>query len=340
MKNERKTEGKTAGPVPVGLDDGYAAVKVAYLQDGKIRMFSVPSRARMGLVGIGTIDSSGTSPVGGYRTEGINYTVSPEIEGEETRIPDYNVSPLARVLSHHALVKAGFGGKAVRLASGLPPDALYDADLVKKKIESFEIPVERLDGGASPLIADHRVYPQGVMAVVDWLYDGVSVREQKYPVGVVDIGGQTTDLSVILPPETPGEGFRIDREKTVSFAGYGVLSAMSLLRKKLIRHFGLDEISSSLLSEAIRTGTLRLFGRETEIAELREEAISEVSSQIATRVRSVLGKGTSLDAVLFVGGGSQVFSTLAGSYPNALIPENPEFANARGMLKILNMEEG
>jgi plasmid segregation protein ParM len=339
MKSERKADGRIPEPIPVGLDDGYAAVKVAFMKDGKIRMFSVPSRARMGLVGIGTIDSSGTSPVGGYRTEGINYTVSPDIEGEETRVPDYNVSPLARVLSHHALVKAGFGGKPVRLASGLPPNDLYDADLVRRKIESFAVPVERLDGGESPAIADHRVYPQGVVAVVDWLYDGVSVREQRYPVGVVDIGGQTTDLSVILPPESPGGAFRVDREKTVSFSGYGVLSAMSILRKKLIRHFGLDEISTSLTSEALRTGIVRLFGKESAIQELRDEAISEVSSQIATRVRSVLGKGTSLDAVLFVGGGSRVFSGLAGSYPNALVPENPEFANARGMLKILTMEK-
>lgn len=110
--------------IDVGIDDGYAAIKLAWNdQSGQLMTFSIPSRARQGSLGVGSLTSDQT--VGGYRTEGICFTVAPGIEGEETRFPDYNMSPLARVLSHHALVCAGFAGRSVRIASGLPLDRYF-----------------------------------------------------------------------------------------------------------------------------------------------------------------------------------------------------------------------
>ncbi|MGK9007660.1 plasmid segregation protein ParM domain-containing protein, partial [Citrobacter europaeus] len=65
-----------------------------------------------------------------YKTEeGLDYTVSEYLpNADDTRFKDYPRSPLNRVLVHHALRVAGFGGKDVSIATGLPVSYYYMAD--------------------------------------------------------------------------------------------------------------------------------------------------------------------------------------------------------------------
>ncbi|WP_240533981.1 hypothetical protein [Aeromonas veronii] len=59
---------------------------------------------------------------GFYQTEeGGAYTVNEHLQNyEDTRFKEYPKSALNRVLVHHALRQAGFGGKNVVIATGLP----------------------------------------------------------------------------------------------------------------------------------------------------------------------------------------------------------------------------
>ncbi|MGL3709442.1 plasmid segregation protein ParM domain-containing protein [Leptospirillum ferriphilum] len=328
--------------INVGIDDGYAAVKVAWHDgEGTIRTLTVPSRARRGSYGVGTLIGEDVS-VMGFETEGERFTVGPGIEGETTRIPEYNLSSLSRILSHYALVVAGFAGKSVRIASGLPLDRYFrderdgkkkDEVRIARKVENFAKPVRRLDGGETARIERHAVFAQGLAAVVDWRASGRSVRSQESPVGVVDIGGQTTDVSVIRPH------FQADHDRLSTFE-VGALDARDLARRRIRSAYDADEISDEDMDVAMTTGKIKIWGKDVFVADECRAAVKEVESQLDARIRSVFGKKTSgLEAVLFVGGGVYPFRDLTTGFPNAVIPECPEFANARGLLKVLAYQE-
>ena len=328
--------------IDVGLDDGYAAVKVAWHdRDGTIRTMAVPSRARRGSYGVGSLIGGDTS-VMGFETEGERFTVGPGIEGETTRIPDYNLSSLCRVLSHYALIRAGLSGQSVRIASGLPLDRYFrderdgkkkDEGRIARKIENLGKPVKRLDGRESARVVSHSVFAQGLAAVVDWLVSVRSVRPQESPVGVVDIGGQTTDVSVILPH------YQVDHDRLSTFE-VGALDVRDLARRRIMGAYNADEISDEEMDIAMATGHIKIWGQDVHVADACRIAIREVESQIDIRIRSVFGKKISgLEAVLFVGGGMYPFRDLTAGFPNAVIPECPEFANVRGLLKVLAYQE-
>ena len=119
---------ETLKVVNIGLDDGYANVKLAWKDaDGTIRTRSIPSRAKAGSLGVGSLFDDGPGAAMGYETEGERWTVAPGIEGESTRFPDYNLSSLARVLAHHALVSAGWE-EWRRCARGAGSDRRYPSD--------------------------------------------------------------------------------------------------------------------------------------------------------------------------------------------------------------------
>ena len=319
--------------IDVGIDDGYAAIKLAWNdQSGQLMTFSIPSRARQGSLGVGSLTSDQT--VGGYRTEGICFTVAPGIEGEETRFPDYNMSPLSRVLSHHALVCAGFGGRSVRIASGLPLDRYFrngkkDDEEVARKIRNLAQPVVRLDGGRMARVVHHQVFAQGLAAALDWFVGGN--RKQEGEIGIVDIGGQTTDISVVFP------GLLRERIETFDI---GVLSVHAIAKRLIMSRHKVDDVSANSMEMAMTTGTIRIWGKDHPAEIECQSAIQEVWSQLERRIRSVFERKISgLENILFVGGGSHLFRKQLGVFPNAVVPDQPEFANARGFLKALGLSE-
>ena len=101
----------------IGVDDGHYATKLV-AADGKV--YSYPSRAKQGLH---TIDLSEDQDYGVYDIPSSNnkYTVHEHVtEPEETRFDGYPSSDLNLVLVHNALACAGFGGRKVVIATGLP----------------------------------------------------------------------------------------------------------------------------------------------------------------------------------------------------------------------------
>lgn len=323
----------------IGLDDGYANIKLAWKdEDGTIRTQKVPSRAKAGSLGVGSLLDDGPGAAMGYETEGERWTVAPGIEGESTRFPDYNLSSLARVLAHHALVSAGWGGKDVGIATGLPLDRYFrdgkrDDVRIARKIENFSKDVIRLDGGATARIVGHEVFAQGLAAVVDWLVDDSDPREQIGPIGVVDIGGQTTDISVVSP------GFQIDRGR-VRTVDLGVLDVRDLLRRRLQSRFDVYEISDGAIDAALAFGKIRVWNKEVDVIDDTAQVVREVESSLERNILSEFGKAaSSFETILFVGGGSRIFRSLPARFPNAVVGPDPEFANARGLLKIRILNE-
>lgn len=321
----------------VGVDDGHYAIKVV-TEDGK--MYSVPSRGQAGRHAISW--NQGNDDEGFYQTEeGQTYTAHEHLAGyEDTRFKGYPKSQLNRVLIHHALLAAGFGGKSVVIATGLPvsyyylPDGRRDEALISAKRDNLQ---RRVSCGSRPVadVKRNLVTTEAIAAYYDQLMDiqgrpSKDFKEmQSATVGVIDVGGKTTDSAVVYPG-----GQQVDPERSGS-SDTGVLQLNDAIEARLRVMFDLDHVPPRMVESAIIQGTIRLAGEEKNVRDAVIVEKERLAEQIMAGIRTRIGTGRDLDYVLFVGGGSIVLrDQLIKHYPHARIPDHPEYANARGMLKI------
>jgi plasmid segregation protein ParM len=330
-----------SSPLIVGCDDGYAMTKLVIL-DGKVtRTLAIPSRIRSGIHGtsvIGAGEAEGEGFVApGYSTDGMSFTVGDFADSESAKFDDYPFSPMNRVLVHHALRLAGLGGRKVILATGLPLSTFYNAGkandaVIARKLGAFSTPVQAMDGSTTAEIGEHRVFPEGLAAWVDYaIADNGTLRAEllQQTVGVIDIGGRTTDVAVVLP------GRRIDHARTGS-AEIGVLNVIEEVGFELQRELGVG-VPAHLVGHALRSRTVSVWGKKRDIGTLIDAATARILERVLREVNARLGSGVDLDRILLVGGGAHVFKGAASRYPNIDIPASPEFANARGFAKYLGL---
>jgi plasmid segregation protein ParM len=337
-KTNTEAASQAAAPIKfVGVDDGHYAVKVV-TDDGQ--MFSIPSRARSGkhlIAWQGPSDSDG----GIYRTEeGGLYTVHEHLNDEEdTRFRDYPTSQLNRVLVHHALRRAGLAGQHVNICTGLPVSYYYiggekNQALIDGKEQNLRKGVTA-EHGECAIIDDNTVTTEAIAAYFDQIMnmDGTETsvcgEVEHASVGVVDVGGKTTDSVVVLPG-----GMQIDNARSGS-TDIGVLKLNDTIDAALRTKFKFDMVPKSMTESAIATNTIKVYGKVEDVTSIVREAKAELAEGILSNVRTKIGSGRDLEWVLFVGGGSIVMrEQLASHFPHARFPDRPEMANARGMFKI------
>lgn len=338
MKGKKHMNTKVK-PEFVGVDDGHYAVKVV---TEKGQCFSIPSRARSGKHLIAWQGQGNDASDGGIYTtdEGVTFTVHEHLsECDDTRFRDYPKSPLNRVLVHHALRKAGFAGKPVSIATGLPVSYYYiggnkNDELIDAKVANLKRQVH-CESGSCADIVENAVTTEAIAAYFDQIIEmdgspsAAFAEVQGASVGVIDVGGKTTDCAVILPG-----GAHVDTGRSGS-SDVGVLKLNDSVEAALRTRFGFDNVPPRLVESAIATGIIKMYGKEESVKGIVHEAKEALAEAIMNNVRSKIGSGKDLDYVLFVGGGSIVMrEQLAKHFPHARFPDRPEFANARGMLKI------
>ncbi|MCZ8256113.1 MAG: ParM/StbA family protein [Polaromonas sp.] len=321
----------------VGCDDGYAATDVVVLENGTIRRLKIPSRARSGIHGTSVIGGADGEAVPCYKTEGMQYTVGDLPDAETADFANYPVSAMNRVIIHHALRLAGLGGKNVRIATGLPLSTYYrgavanDEFIQQKRQSLLSVPVEPMDASDTAKIVAHEVFPEGLAAWVDYAVDdkGQIRVDLEETVGVIDIGGRTTDIAVVLP------GRRIDHARLGSVE-IGALNLIDEVRVSLLQKHGF-ELPHGSIEKAISTGTIKVYGKALDVRSTVGPIMESVTKSILVAVDKILGKGMDIDKVLVVGGGAHIFKGVVKHFPNAVIPDEPEFANARGFAKFLSL---
>lgn len=319
----------------VAIDDGYAQTKLfGDGPDGKPVKFVMRSSCRPGRYGLGAI--SGTGAVGSYETvEGDQFTVSEDIEAEDTKFDGFHTSTMNRVLVNHALVGAGYGGKDVNLITGLPVADFFVDD--EKDVEKIATKQENLRKGVKltsssnpmPNIVNVRVGCQAVAAWVDYVLDD-DMRERHDTSGaiaIVDVGGRTTDIAVVIG------GQAVDHSRSGT-ENIGVLDVYGALAKAVRTKFKTrDKFPLAQMDEAVRSGAVKLWGQQHDVTDLVKSVISEHEGKIVREVERRLGSGSTLAAIVFVGGGSALFKSIAQRFPNGVMADDPEFANARGLYK-------
>lgn len=327
-------------PLLVAVDDGYAQIKLIgdpVKAGEKINKKSIRSSVKYGAIG----SLSGEGSTATYIADDQKMTVTDKVAGESTQFDGFHTSSMNRVLINHALVEAGYGGKKIRLYAGLPVgdffrDSFKNVEFIEKKKENLLKAVQRHMGSMSmPNIVSVDIGCQAVAAFVDYYIPDSQKDTKRSPIefdaiAVVDVGGRTTDIAVVL---RSGEQIDHDRSGTKNI---GVLNAHKTLTKLIQKEFDVvDEYSSEFLDRALRTGKARIYGEEVDVSKLVGLAVQEPAQQLTNMVREKLGSASNIDKVIFVGGGAALFRDhLQKLYPrNGFISDDPEFANARGLYK-------
>ena len=333
-KKERAAKDGTA-PL-VAIDDGYAQTKL-YGEgvDGRMVKQVIRSSVRIGSHGLGSF--AGDGAVGLWQTEeGSRYTVSDEVEAEDPRFTDFHLSPINRVLVNHALAVAGYGGALVDIVTGLPvkeffKDQRKDEERIQRKRDNLSRGAfSRSNGVEAPKLGEIQVGCQAIAAYVDWaLDDELKTRNDiGKTIAIVDIGGRTTDVAVVVG------GKSIDHERSGT-ADVGVLDVYKGVLDRVKSRFELDDdaLPLSLMNEAVRNGSMHLYGRPNDVSEIVADVVGQVQERALREIQRRLGKAATLHAIVFVGGGSALFKDIAGAYQNGVMSDDPEFANARGLYK-------
>jgi len=322
--------------VDVGVDDGHFGVKV-FSEFGETYL---PSRVAAG-AHIISLDDGGDDNL--YEAGGQSYTVSDTLPSIDTRFADYGTSDINRVLVHHALIKAGLGGRNVRIVTGLPVADFYVAnkpnqEFIARKVASLadgKVANKNPDIHCARIIGN-AVQPEAIAAFYDLLIgsDGKVNKEiqeliREGSVGIIDIGGKTTDCAVVI---NQGRGIDPARSGT---SNIGALSLNKAVEQRLKDEYKLDQLSQVQVDKAVMTGSFRVFGKDNDCSAIVDDEKGALASQIIVDTKRKMRDGADLEKVFFVGGGALLLrKQLEGLYPHAVFVENPQFSNARGMWKI------
>lgn len=139
--------------------------------------------------------------------------------------------------------------------------------------------------------------------------------------GVVEIGQFTTDFTLH------------DRGQEVDAAASSA-RGVSMIYDRIGAGFKQRgyEASYETITKAIQSRKVKDFGKEVDVSDIVQPAVSEFTSYIMDEVASRFGtKARSMDGIIVAGGGAYIVgSEIKGKYPNAIIPAQPRFAVAEG----------
>lgn len=324
-------------PLAVGVDDGYARIKLrGDGPDGRTIDTAIASSARAGRHALA--DLGGNGQVAAYETnEGESFTVTEKLVGEDTKFDGFHTSRLNRVLVQHALIQAGFAGQDVLLFCGVPvadyfKNSQRNDELIRYKAENLKGGVTPADGSEPARIVDVQVGAQAVASFFEDTFDEQGRprpgRDPQADVAVVDVGGRTTDIATILG------GQQIDQGRSGT-RNLGVLDVHDEIAERLRIEFGIEgALPGRMLDDAVRSGRVQLWGQVRDVSDLVDTVLTEHEHGLLRELQRRLGDAATVERVLVVGGGAHLFGRLAKQLPNAVIPDQPETANARGLFKL------
>ena len=161
------------------------------------------------------------------------------------------------------------------------------------------------------------VVPQGVGIYLD-----VADKLPSDEVLILDIGFNTIDFLVVIEGQKKMGG-TLEKE--------GTERMLELFRKELTVDY-LKNLPVSRLLEAFERGYTIIEGEKIDLTPEKQKAIQRYEEILRTRLRNEIGNLLSeMENVVVAGGGAYYLRSLR---PDAIIPDKPEFSQARGYTKI------
>ncbi len=340
----------------IAVDTGNGRTKVAYWEEGKIKtdvFASVVYEGTGGKTQIGQKENSFYSYLFGQD----GYCVFPEGDTASARPIDllseggYSGNAV-KALFLTALLRNGFAGQDVAFISNLPIGEYF-----QKTFEGYEengakvnskldvLGHSRVDyftgqesGIELPRVVNGSIYAEGAAAFVDYLIDdNGEINAVPSSVQVVDIGSGTIDVCVVhddhsityTQTEPLGIGYMLEKLRLELFNKVPALK----------RYLSSDRIPMPLVESWYQSKNIKLFDPHTKshtdinIADHCSHIITDYCNKIRQRVP--LQNGVS--DVFLLGGGAldqEIYANLSACWPNIYKPEEPDFANVKGLLKL------
>lgn len=237
---------------------------------------------------------------------------------------------------YHALALAAFseltaGTKVkVSVVTGLPLAFFEDRGAVRNWLLGIHKINREGRVGQVIEVASCHVIPQPFGAILAETLDvrGKIVNQDLATgtVGLIDIGGKTTNLLAVHKLS------EIARE-TGSVA-VGALDAVKAFQDFVNHHYpGLDLRPHQIIS-AIVNRTIRYYGRQVDLSRVVEDILEPLAAQVLAEATRLWGNGAKLDAILIAGGGGLLLGNyIRKHFRHARLVSDPVFANAIGFYK-------
>lgn len=318
-----------------GVDDGHRETKIVLSTDFRIK---TPSRAMSGLSHRISISGNKNS-VFSYNTSEGQFSMGDIEDGEDTAYDDYPFSAQNRVIVSHAFRLANLNKDTqVHLVSGLPLKRFYlknkpNKDVIEKKKQNLlKYDVVGLDGFQPPKIISHSVMAEAIAAWVNYVIvrkaGKLTIDKERVSkrTAIIDVGGRTLDIAVV-------KDWELDADRSTSDE-IGMITIIEAMRERLYDLFGGVEPTDEMVEQAVETGFVSAWGKLNNVKELREDVIMGVVNSLRATIKRRLKSAQDIDSVFFIGGTAKFLEQyLSGWFVNQVAVENPEYANAEGMLK-------
>jgi len=180
-------------------------------------------------------------------------------------------------------------------------------------------------------VAECRVIPQPFGALLATALDDrgrIADREMATgSVGVIDVGGKTTNLLSVRRLAEIGR-----QTESISVGAWDIVRAV---RGYLTDHCPNLELRDHQVSEAILARQVRYYGKPVDLSPIVEDALQPMANQVIAQATQLWNGGASLDAILVAGGGALLLGPFIKAYfRHARIVADPVFANAEGYWKL------
>ena len=316
-----------------GIDAGAAYTKIAAFDSNNqliqrcIRSIVVAGKPEVALNG---------DRAPSYWVDGKQWSIIEQSQkARTTQFDEYPYSSINTVLTHHGLLSAGINNDEIEVSSCIPLSHYYDEnqdqalEFKQKKKRAIEREIKMATGGGLPLLKHSVTAPEGLAGWIDITYNFNGDRIEGSPdgyVGLVDIGGRTTDICVV-------RGL-IVTPSTIKTLRHGYLDLFAQLNELIGIKYNTRQFSVAALDDAMRSKRIEIeSGRVVDIPELVEQAMNNFTEELLMNINNVFDSDMQLSGVCYFGGGVEPIREALSRQRNAFIPRDPQFANARGALK-------
>jgi plasmid segregation protein ParM len=315
----------------IGLDVGYSAVK-AIAGNRRVTFPSVvgtPDKARFSLNGADAGNIILTEPthalVGAGAVMQSRHLKRREDRGWTESAEWYHLA-LAALTELTAATSVD-----LRIVTGLPVAFYTDKDQVRDRLLGEHRATRDSRRAQSLKVVDARVIPQPFGALLAAaLDDRGRIADQDMAtgaVGVVDVGGKTTNLLSV------NRLSEIGRETaSVSVGAWGVARAV---RDYLADHCPDLELRDHQVMDAIIARQTKYFGEPVDLGAVVDAALAPMAEQVIAEATQLWNGAAGLDVILVTGGGALLLGpAIKAHFRHAHVVSDPVFANALGFWRL------
>jgi len=200
-------------------------------------------------------------------------------------------------------------GKFDVVVTGLPPNAKSHMANLNSNLKSVTD-------------ADILILPQGVGI----LYDVASTKDIGEDAIIIDIGYNTVDCIAVEKSEGLWK-----KKRGITLENFGIMKAVEIMREILPEKIGLlKNWSASRLLEIFERGAVSIDGEKIDLASYKKESIQRYVEILLSKTKQELKDSfRDISTVIVAGGGAYYIDKRFFGH-NVIIPEEPEFSQARG----------